>query len=219
MTCCICSQIVGDASNDLLAKAIGGDAYVRRVAMETVHFAVIPSLGGLVPGHVILCPKEHYLSFASLPSCLDDECEHLILDLKRLLREIYSTDVHMFEHGMATKGSRVLCTVEHAHLHLLPAPVSITNTLDAYPNLAVGKGLAGLRNLVDMEEYVFYESPQEDRRLIRARDQLFESQYLRRVFAEALGHASDWNWRDRMKAADAHETFEKLAASAAGIYA
>jgi hypothetical protein len=119
---------------------------------------------------------------------------------------------------MATKGSRVLCTVEHAHLHLLPAQVSVMNMLDQYHSLAVSAGLAGLRILAATEEYVFYESPRGDRRLIRASDQLFESQHLRRVFADALGRACDWNWRDLMNAADAHQTFEKLLAAAAGVY-
>jgi ATP adenylyltransferase len=213
MNCCICSQIAGDSSNDLLAKTLGAGAYVRRVPMETENFAVIPSLGPLIPGHMILCPKDHYRSFASMPSRFDDEYDGLLSSLKNLLAGLYSTDIHLFEHGMTSNGSRILCTVDHAHLHVLPASVSVTNILEPYPNVPVEAGLAGLREVAQNEEYVFYESPAGDRRLVHARNQQFESQYLRQVFAEALGHAGEWNWRDYMKAADAHEAFEKISTS------
>jgi ATP adenylyltransferase len=218
MNCCICSQIAGDSSNDLFAKAVGAGPYVRRVPLETENFAVIPSLGPLAPGHVILCPKEHYRSFASIPSRHDNEYESLLSTLKNLLRGLYSTDVHLFEHGMAADASRMLCTVDHAHLHVLPASVSVTKILEPYPHIPVGAGLAGLRHLAQTEEYVFYESPTGDRRLIPARDQPLESQYLRQVFAKTLGHACEWNWRDHMKVVNAHETYEKIAASVAPTF-
>jgi ATP adenylyltransferase len=213
MSCCICSQIAGDASNDLFAKAVGTTAYVRRVPVETDNFAVIPSLGPLVPGHVILCPKEHHVSFANIPSHHDEEFDRVLLTVKNLLRGVYSSDIHMFEHGMARDGSHVLCSVDHAHLHLVPSPVSVMNVLGLHPSLAVPPGLAGLRTLGQTEEYVFYEGPTGDRLLIRARDRQFESQYLRRVFADALDQTCEWNWRDHMKVADANGTYEVLAAA------
>ena len=118
-----------------------------------------------------------------------------------------------------TDGARMLCTVDHAHLHVLPTSVSVVHILEQYPSVPVEPGLAGLRQVAQTEEYVFYESPTGDRRLIHARDQRFESQYLRQVFAKALGHACEWNWRDHMRTADAHGTYEKIAASVVELYA
>jgi ATP adenylyltransferase len=173
MICCICSQIAGDPANDLFAAAVGGSHYVRRVAFETANFAAIPSLGPLVPGHLLLCPKKHFRSFGALPAEYDAEFVDVLSKLTCLLREMYSPQVHLFEHGMAQKGTRVLCTVEHAHLHLVPTGVSIEPALNPYPYLSVPPGPDGLRSLVKDEEYVFYESPRGERRVIRSRDQQF----------------------------------------------
>jgi ATP adenylyltransferase len=213
MTCCICSQIAGDASNDLFARAVGATEYVRRVPVESENFAVIPSLGPLVPGHVILCPKLHRVSFANVPSDHDEEFDRVLRNMRDLLKGLYSSGVHLFEHGMARDGSRVLCSVDHAHLHLVPSPVSVISVLEPHPSLLVPPGLAGLRTLAWNNEYLFYESPDGRRLLIRADDQQFESQYLRRVFAEALDQTGEWNWREHMKVSTAQQTYEILAAA------
>ena len=54
--CCLCSQIAGWEENDLISRLLGGDTYVRRVPFESESFALVPSLGPLVPGHTLLCP-------------------------------------------------------------------------------------------------------------------------------------------------------------------
>jgi hypothetical protein len=48
--CCLCSQIDGRRENDLISRLLIDQDYVRRVAMESKLFAVIPSL-------VLLCHK------------------------------------------------------------------------------------------------------------------------------------------------------------------
>src|ERR1044072_5888314 len=55
--CCLCSQVAGEKSNDLIARLLQGEPYVRRVMLESGSFAAIPSLGPLARGHTLLCPK------------------------------------------------------------------------------------------------------------------------------------------------------------------
>src|SRR5262245_58804025 len=123
--CCICSQILGDATNDLVARLIDPDTYVRRVPVESESFAVIPSVGPLVEGHVLLCPKHHFKSFAQIPTGLEDEFAVMKKQLSRLLAETYGQRVHCFEHGSAKKAQQPMCTVEHAHLHFVPTNAQI----------------------------------------------------------------------------------------------
>src|SRR5580700_6520945 len=123
MICSICSQIAGDPTHDLIARTIASKMYVRRVVMETQNFAAFPSLGLLVPGHVIVCPKTHTRSFAALSSHHDVEFDEVVGTLRRMLGQLYEAPVHLFEHGMAGEGSRILCSVDHGHLHLVPARV------------------------------------------------------------------------------------------------
>src|SRR5688572_12186636 len=120
--CCLCSQIEGRRENDLIARLLPDQPYARRILLESASFAVIPDVGALVPGYSLLCPKAHIRSFASLDPRLDAEYETMKAELKAALRDRYGNGVVIFEHGMAASGGRVVCTVDHAHMHFVPLP-------------------------------------------------------------------------------------------------
>jgi diadenosine tetraphosphate (Ap4A) HIT family hydrolase len=211
LRCCICSQILGDSSNDLIAQILVQEPYVRRVPFETSLFAVIPSLGPLVPGHVLLCPKYHYRSFSGLPNEFEHQLNGLKRRLTQLLLDLYKLPVHYFEHGMARDGDHVLCTVEHAHLHAVPASVEVWDRLQSQGIWEViGLSLNDLKRAVGNDEYLYYESPNGAAHVMRVEAGKFESQYLRRVFADALQCSDKWNWREFPSALTTHETFELL---------
>jgi diadenosine tetraphosphate (Ap4A) HIT family hydrolase len=98
--CCICSQIRGQADGDLIACLLPDQPYARRVLLETDKFAAIPSLGPLVPGHSLLCPKVHTPSFASLDPLAREDLEHARDDLSTRLSRLYGGEVHIlrFSH-------------------------------------------------------------------------------------------------------------------------
>jgi diadenosine tetraphosphate (Ap4A) HIT family hydrolase len=209
--CCICSEIRGERDNDLIAKALGGEFYIRRVALEAATFAVLPSLGPLAPGHVLLCPKGHYRSFAALPRELHPGFEDLKQRLTGLLCATYGGPVHYFEHGMASRGGRVVCTVEHAHLHAVPSFVDVWHCLNSEAGWeAVNSGLDNLKLAVGGLEYLYYELPDGKRYICRALPGEFESQYLRRIFARELGSPDKWDWRECPAAPAAHAIYERL---------
>jgi len=211
MNCCICGQIAGDPSNDLLASISQEKTYRRRTVFETENFAVFPSVGPLVPGHVILCPKSHVRSMAALPALLDSEFDTVWESLSGLLTDTYGMPVHFFEHGMSHNvGSRILCTVDHAHLHAVPTQVSITTTIKKYPQVSVQDGISGLRKAVGTNEYVFYAGPDGDRIAILSEHRALPSQFLRQAFAEALGNSADWNWREHLKPEETLRTLQVL---------
>src|SRR5262249_2185605 len=120
--CCLCSQIAGDPRNDLIANLLADSPYVRRIMLEDAAFAVMPSLGPLAPGHSLLCPKTHTRSFAALDRRHHEACATMKAALRARLTERYGGEVHVFEHGMARAGGRVVCTVDHAHMHFVPLP-------------------------------------------------------------------------------------------------
>ena len=121
--CCLCSQIEGHADGDLIARLLGMKPYVRRVMAESASFAVLPSLGPLTPGHALLCPRSHVRSMTALPPGGDGEYRRLKAEMWQRLAELYDAPIHVFEHGVAASGERTLCTVDHAHVHLVPVPV------------------------------------------------------------------------------------------------
>jgi diadenosine tetraphosphate (Ap4A) HIT family hydrolase len=209
--CCLCSQIEGREENDLIARMLPDEPYLRRIMLESASFAVMPSLGPLAPGHSLLCPKAHVTSFARLDYGLHAEYEAIKETLKARLVARYGREVAVFEHGMDASGDRVLCSVDHAHMHFVPLPASLDVCASERARAAewepVDGGLATIRRLSAGGEYVYYEAPGGPSWLLASRQRRLESQYMRRVLAAELGRTESWNWREAPDARAAHETW------------
>lgn len=210
--CCICSQIAGDVTGDLIHEKLGALEYERRVLESGHGFSTIPSLGALVDGHVLLCPNRHVRSFAELQ---DDEFENAnqaTHELESTLWRLWGQPVHLFEHGNSSSGDRIVCSVEHAHLHFVPTHVPIWAhvrerlvwvSLDSEPLAAIVEG----------REYLRYRQP-DGQWWIAVTDELpIPSQLMRRVFAIALRRDDLWNWRDHPDTARLERTWHCLLAS------
>jgi diadenosine tetraphosphate (Ap4A) HIT family hydrolase len=204
--CCLCSQIAGDQRNDLIASLLPRSPYVRRIMLEDAAFAVMPSLGPLAPGHALLCPKAHIRSFAALDREQHAACAQIKTTLRERLRECYGGEIHIFEHGMASAGSRVVCTVDHAHMHFVPLPVDFAARLDE-EWVAFDGSLGALGRLAGGAEYVLYETAAGKAYLLRGSAGGIESQHMRRVIAGALSPNAHWNWRTAPDAAAADQTW------------
>ncbi|HEV7240484.1 MAG TPA: HIT domain-containing protein [Thermoanaerobaculia bacterium] len=205
--CCVCSQIAGDAANDLIARLLPEQSYVRRILFENDSFAVIPSLGPLTPGHSLLCPKVHIRSFASLDDALHPQFAVTRATLVDALRSLYRQEVHLFEHGMARNGDRTLCTVEHAHMHFVPLPEGIELPLDRF--MTFDGSLASLRALTRDDEYVLYVAPDGSSRVLTSAGGV-ESQYMRKLIVDHLGQGGEWNWRTAPHAHAADEAWRRF---------
>jgi diadenosine tetraphosphate (Ap4A) HIT family hydrolase len=210
--CCLCSQIAGDPHNDLIAKLLPDSPYIRRIMLEDAVFAVMPSLGPLVPGHSLLCPKAHVRSFAALDHHLHDTYAQMKAALCHRLRERHGGGIHLFEHGMASGGDRVVCTVEHAHMHFVPLPADFDAGLaDGW--IAFDGSLDVLRELSGGAEYVLYEGPAGTAYLLKPGARGIESQHMRRLIAEALAPGKHWNWRTAPDAPSADQTWRGFVSS------
>lgn len=208
--CCLCGQIQGEPGNDLVARLLPEEPYRRRVLLESRSFAVLPSLGALAPGHVLLCPRQHVGSFAQVDVSLHSEYRDVKATLVARLRAMYEGEITIFEHGMAADGGRMVCTVDHAHQHFVPlppwldaaAPVAWTRTFDG--------SLAALRRLAGGQEYVSCETPDGVCRLMTA-GRGIESQLMRKIIATGLGRGHRWNWRETPGARAADATWRRFA--------
>lgn len=217
--CCICGQIAGDPDTDLITSLIKDREYIRRIPFETDRFAAIPSVGPVAPGHTLLCPKWHVRSFAVALGPGPDQAEvnseyhRADEELTRLLYRLYSKPIHRFEHGSSPGGGRVVCTVEHAHVHLVPAEVDILPTiLSEHRWEQVPRGFQDLIGIVEGAEYIYYETP-DGRAFVTHSKAGFESQYLRRVFAGALGSPEKWDWRSVPSVSEVDLAYRKLFAT------
>lgn len=210
--CAICCQIAGQKEGDLLAEIVGGEkGYRRRVILESEHFVVFPSVGPLQVGHVILCPKLHCPSFACLPRVFEDEYQAIRTQVSELLEATFGEEVHLFEHGTDAKCSRILCSVDHAHQHFIPTDADVWDALHSDIEWEfISLGISSLKRVTKGREYLLYHSPENPTIIAVAPKDGFESQYIRRVFADALGRSDQWNWRAHPHPLDIEETFAVL---------
>lgn len=214
--CCLCSQIAGNPDGDLISRLSHDETYVRRIPIESANFAVVPSLGPVVPGHSLIVPKAHFKSFSDVLRGTNyaggAELQALRRSLSGVLSTLYQAPVHQFEHGSPAGNPKVLCTVDHAHLHFLPTSVNIQPRLSEDSRWApCPGGLERLASSTSGKEYMFYESPTGNT-WFAVSVEGFESQYLRRLFAEETGMSANWNWRENPQPASVNETFRKLLA-------
>jgi diadenosine tetraphosphate (Ap4A) HIT family hydrolase len=194
--CCLCAQLAGDQAHDLIHRSLGQTEYQRRVIYETSTTALIPSLGPLAPGHSLLCPQEHVRSIACAPGIAQDAMRSAVGLCTRVLESVYDSPVHRFEHGNSRYGDGIACSVEHAHLHLVPFRGDVWSLVRGLGEWQVlAGGVAALPTATNGLEYLYYESPAGEAYLWLTDGRPIPSQLLRRVFAEASGQSSRWNWR------------------------
>jgi diadenosine tetraphosphate (Ap4A) HIT family hydrolase len=110
-SCALCRSV---------AEARLGDAAAvhNRKLLETPQFIVLPSVGPLVVGHVMVVSKAHSASLASMGKDAIDEYESIAVRLKRapLLRD---GDPLEAEHG-STENNKAGACVIHTHVHWIP---------------------------------------------------------------------------------------------------
>ncbi len=166
------------------------------VLFETKSFAVIPSLGSLVPGWLLVVPKRRVLNCGMLTGEEQSELKELIQKLLEA-QQRFTGRVFAFEHGPTYVGSLTGCGVDQAHIHLVPLEFDLVKAATATPGVIWDT--SSYDNIVDGvnglgEEYVaIYDSQRGPGIVGRPIGQT--SQWVRRVIAAELGHANDWDYR------------------------
>ncbi|HLZ62902.1 MAG TPA: HIT family protein [Ktedonosporobacter sp.] len=85
----------------------------RNILKETASFRLVADHAPLVPGHLLIIPKDHYTCYGDVPSALDEELYTLKREVQQFLTRFYAPIV-FWEHGIFRQ------TVFHAHLHCFP---------------------------------------------------------------------------------------------------
>lgn len=162
---------------------------------ETERFVAVPSLGSLVVGWLLVLPKEHMLSLGEFGSDSHGEIETIAADWASTFGPLT-----WFEHGPAHPSSAVGCSIDHAHMHLVP-----TGGLDlreAAARCMPGLGLervedpdGAIREAVDDgTPYLYLRSPDGTSWLAASEE--IPSQAFRRCIAAAQGRSDQYDWRD-----------------------
>ena len=189
--CDFCSELAGCLENAF--DRIYSRDLKSRLLFRSEELVVMPSLGQIADGHLLLLPIQHWTALADLPESLLKEFAVLFAGVSAILKEQYGSCVS-FEHGVRPGGSGG-CGISHAHLHTVPFPAEL-DPVDTLRTKFTYRLIEDLKEIGKQSEgmsgYLFYQD--SDSRSYMFDAPRLPSQYMRRVLAEALG-TNDWDWR------------------------
>jgi diadenosine tetraphosphate (Ap4A) HIT family hydrolase len=181
-----------------------------RPIIEDEDFFVIPALGQLTAGYVLICSREHHLNLGLINGARSASFERLKERIRQGLVEEYGQNPIFFEHGPASFNMRAGSCVEHAHLHAIPVemvtpPTHVTSHLD-------GGRISSVSEVAECAKakrpYFFFEC--SDRTMYLYQVPLLPCQYGRQVLACELGNPAEWDWRTHPSYDMAIETGNRL---------
>jgi diadenosine tetraphosphate (Ap4A) HIT family hydrolase len=169
----------------------------NQVLFQTDNFVVVPTVGALVDGWLLIVTRESRICMGAIDDSLRRELEQVVTFFAEALQDCYG-NVAMFEHGPSCFGLPVGCGVDHAHLHLLPAPGNLVNdvgrvsSVDLQWRLADGLGTA-TEYFKAGKAYLYVEQPIGRATISNASEA--PSQLFRKVVAYQIGHPEKYDWQ------------------------
>jgi diadenosine tetraphosphate (Ap4A) HIT family hydrolase len=151
------------------------------------HFVVLPALGPLVKGHVLVVSKAHMPSLASLGEQAICEFEELAAEVKERYGPL-GIDMLEAEHGATASSGGGGC-ISHAHVNLIPRLGYLYGALNGtLPPVEFSLPLASLAGV--NHPYILMKR-QDSVKLYDAF--AVPSQLIRRVLCKHLGR-ENWDW-------------------------
>lgn len=175
----------------------------NRLIYSGSYFNIIPSMGPLHSGHVLLCPMAHHRSMQTF--CIDELKQYY--KLFSLICDFYNQEslkFCFFENG-TPYGANGGCSIVHSHTHFIP-----TLDVSAYRSVLANASnkpltftdlVSEIRNI--NYNYVLLGSKSDEFFLIDRTG--LPSQQMRRLSADYIGMKA-WDWRSNQCYSDIETT-------------
>lgn len=194
--CSFCDEIRGlETDYNFYRRYIESEVvYKDRVIFGNLNWVVMPSLGALVPGYLVVVTKKHFLSLGDVPIEYLKDLEWLIPCFCQLNKQLFGKNAIIFEHGSFESGGASAC-VEHTHLHFVPSKISLLPFLsEDFEIIPIGSRFEIKKIASTCKGYLYYKDI--DGKEFFVYGQEIPSQYMRQLFVVAQGlELSGWNWR------------------------
>ncbi|MEV5412692.1 hypothetical protein AB0K60_28145 [Thermopolyspora sp. NPDC052614] len=154
-------------------------------------FFVMPDLAPVAEGHLLVVTVRHELAMAAGGVEALNRLDRHLQRIDRLFRMAYGVQAMFFEHGPHRPGTAGSC-IDHAHVHALPARVSLLRAVRRSGMQMAPISLATLSTrYLSGDSYLFVQEGS-----IRAFHPTAEmpSQLMRRVYTETTG-GREWRWQ------------------------
>ncbi len=167
--------------------------FEKRIIHETERYYFIATLGQITDGgYVLLIPKRHVLCVGAMET---SEIQEIIAEaslIERRISQEYHCSLIVFEHGIVGQ------TIQHAHIHFVPAPLRLTEKIRAdFPGkeMDIVPNLTWLRSMYSerQEPYLFLSDSSYG--LTICWNPPAPPAYLRIIIAEMLDCPERGDWR------------------------
>jgi len=168
--------------------------YDSRIIYETDDFIVIPTVGQIVPGSLLLLTKQHYETFAELPKSFQNQ----LGDVMASVQDHMKVKTVLFEHG-ARKKTNASCGVFHAHIHFVPID-NLKNIGDLIGNKSVQFESIeeAYKYLENSDNYIFFQDSEQNifvNTVSNGESELFTSQHFRKWLVKNYHPEKEWDWK------------------------
>lgn len=168
------------------------DKIENTIIEETKYFYVLPGVGALVDGYLLIVSKRHVNSMADLED--NEKCEYkkIINKYRKKFNSIYNKYPIIFEHGTPKIHSKNKAnSVFHAHTHIVNHNFNDENKIISNLKFKIINSITEIKNNKNYISYinasgvnmVSYDFPSE-------------SQLMRKYIACDLKNEDKYNWRD-----------------------
>jgi len=188
LTCKFCQKFGGTTS---------GQEASDHVLFESPNFIVVPTIGSIIPGWLLVVPRSHFLNVGSFDVALLQEFMRIREIAAEALRDCFGP-VTFFEHGPVRERESVGCGVDHAHLHIVATeidlPAVVKRSGETQLQWRPVSGIQATRPFViEQMPYVFLQQSSGAAWIGSA--SVIESQLVRKVIAEQAGQPERWDWK------------------------
>jgi diadenosine tetraphosphate (Ap4A) HIT family hydrolase len=190
--CPLCDAVV---NTPLVRNGVNVNAILAR----NDDFLVVPALGPLIPGHVLVVSADHSEGVRFLSVRLRSAYAAFSAELRGYCSRVGDTMLEA-EHGASRNSTRGPC-IRHAHVHVLPGLGDIISVFDNRPSLNPAK-IERTSSRIDPYLWINNGASQ---RLYHA--PMAPGQEIRRTVGTQLA-IDDWDWALNPKAAIIARTIE-----------
>jgi hypothetical protein len=155
-------------------------------------FVVVPALGALIEGHLMIVTRNHYQSMAYLSEGELVQLSSFVQEVREVLSDAYN-GVVVFEHGPALPMHSGGSCIDHAHLQVIPLKIDLLpDLLKCHACRSIGE----MRELIMLRHqtmpYFFYQNQLGQMYVSQPAD--VPSQYMRRLIAAVLEKPDEWDY-------------------------
>lgn len=172
---------------------------------ETDYFYILPTLGSLVDGYVLIVTKRHINSMSELNDNELEEYKTIIAKYQNLFNKVYNKTPIVFEHGTPNQNSKMKAnSVTHAHTHIVN--INFKNEKEILEKYNF-KEINNLKEIETNKNYIKYIY---NNKIYITYNFPSVSQLMRILIAEELNYKDKFDWKKERFDENIISTIERI---------